>query len=217
MLNGLLAAEGIDWVGPPGAATAVSVVMPLNGDRGFLSACPEFEIDTDALAALEPRAVVIDLPVVERAPAGADVHAVVGDVDARRLAGHLPAALADARTLLANEPEALIADRPRRPRIGRSRPGRARPYRGGHAGAGGALCAGEHGLVRAPAPEVTAVDTNGAGDLFTAAWVWADLAGVPAGASGCSWPLPMPRCPCEWPQLVTALSRWTRSGREAHS
>ena len=107
VLNGLLAAEGIDWVGPPGAATAVSVVMPLNGDRGFLSACPEFEIDTDALAALEPRAVVIDLPVVDRAPAGADVHAVVGDVDARRLAGHLPAALADARTLLANEPEAL--------------------------------------------------------------------------------------------------------------
>jgi len=46
-------------------------------------------------------------------------------------------------------------------------------------GAGGAVCAGEHGLVRAPAPEVMVVDTNGAGDLFTAAWVWADLAGAP--------------------------------------
>ena len=49
--------------------------------------------------------------------------------------------------------------------------------------AGGAVCAGEHGLVRAPAPEVTVVDTNGAGDLFTAAWVWADLAGAPAGGA----------------------------------
>ena len=46
-------------------------------------------------------------------------------------------------------------------------------------GARGAMCAGGDGVVRADAPAVTTVDTNGAGDLFTAAWVWADLAGAP--------------------------------------
>ena len=41
----------------------------------------------------------------------------------------------------------------------------------------GAICAGPHGLLTQPAPDVPVVDTNGAGDLFTAAWVWGDLAG----------------------------------------
>lgn len=44
-------------------------------------------------------------------------------------------------------------------------------------GSRGAVCAGAHGLITQPAPEVPVVDTNGAGDLFTAAWVWADLSG----------------------------------------
>jgi ribokinase len=46
-------------------------------------------------------------------------------------------------------------------------------------GARGAVYAGRDGAARAEAPAVKAVDTNGAGDLFAAAWVWADLAGVP--------------------------------------
>jgi sugar/nucleoside kinase (ribokinase family) len=44
-------------------------------------------------------------------------------------------------------------------------------------GSGGAICAGRHGVIAQPAPDVPVVDTNGAGDLFTAAWVWGDLAG----------------------------------------
>ena len=41
LLAGLLADEGIDWVGPPAAATAVSAIMPLDGDRAFLTVCPD--------------------------------------------------------------------------------------------------------------------------------------------------------------------------------
>ena len=115
-----------------------------------------------------------------------------------------------ARTLLANEPEALLLTGLDDVEIGRRALAGHGPTAVVTLAADGALCAGEHGLVRAPAPEVTVVDTNGAGDLFTAAWVWADLAGVPP-EERLRWPLPMPRCPYEWPQLVPELSPWTRS------
>jgi sugar/nucleoside kinase (ribokinase family) len=179
LLAGMLADEGIDWLGPPASATAVSAVMPLDGERGFLTVCPEFEIDREALAELAPRAVVIDLPAVDRVPDGVDGYAVTGDVDARRLAGALPEALSQARALIVNESEARYL-------TGCSdaeSAARALAEHGPDAvvtlGAEGAVCAGEHGLVRAQAPAVKAADTNGAGDLFTAAWVWADLAGAP--------------------------------------
>ena len=46
-------------------------------------------------------------------------------------------------------------------------------------GAGGAIAAGAEGSVRVPGVAVEAVDTTGAGDLFAAAYVWADHWGVP--------------------------------------
>jgi sugar/nucleoside kinase (ribokinase family) len=45
-------------------------------------------------------------------------------------------------------------------------------------GPGGAVAAGDGELWRAEAPELEVVDTTGAGDLFTAAYVWADLDGA---------------------------------------
>ena len=41
-------------------------------------------------------------------------------------------------------------------------------------GADGALAAGAEGVVRVPGVAVETVDTTGAGDLFAAAYVWAD-------------------------------------------
>jgi hypothetical protein len=95
ILSGLLAEQGIGWVGPRADATAVSAILPLDGDRAFVTVAPDLPRDGEAIAALEPRAVVIDLPEVAEAPTGCAVYAVVGDFDARALAGRLPAALAD--------------------------------------------------------------------------------------------------------------------------
>src|SRR3954451_1495766 len=105
ILADLLAAEGIEWIGPPGDCTAVSAIMPLEGDRAFLTVVPEHELDAGALAALRPRAVVIDVPSVGRAPAGVPAYAVIGDVAARELAGRPPAELAGARAMIVNDAE----------------------------------------------------------------------------------------------------------------
>ena len=103
------------------------------------------------------------------------------------LAGHLPAALADARTLLTNEPEALML-------TGLDDPESAARALAGHGptavvtlAAGGALCAGEHGLVRAPAPEVTASTPT------------APAICSPPPGCGPTWPGYPPRSGCSWP------------------
>jgi sugar/nucleoside kinase (ribokinase family) len=179
ILSGLLAEQGIGWVGPRADATAVSAILPLDGDRAFVTVAPDLPRDGAAIAALGPRAVVIDLPEVAEVPPDCAAYAVVGDFDARALAGRLPAALAMARALVANHSEASFL-------TGIDDPGQAAEALARHCPTvvvtladKGAICAGSHGLLRQSAPSVTAVDANGAGDLFTAAWVWADLAGMP--------------------------------------
>lgn len=179
LLADLLEAEGIPWLGPPCSESAVSAILPLDGDRAFVTVAPEYELDPDAIAALGPRAIVTDLGSIDAVPAGPPVYAVTGDVESRDLAGRLPAATADLRALLLNEPEACFlaglddVDQAAR------RLAAAGTTVAVTLGPRGAICAGGDAVVRADAPAVVPVDTNGAGDLFTAAWVWADMHGAP--------------------------------------
>lgn len=179
LLADLLAAEGIGWVGPRTAESAVSAILPLDGDRAFVTVAPEYTLDAAALETIGPRAIVTDLGAIAAAPLARPVYAVTGDVEARELAGRVPEQVADLRALVLNEPEVC------------SLAGLADPERAARSlatagmtvvvtlGARGAICVTGDDVTRTAAPGVTAVDTNGAGDLFTAAWVWADLAGVP--------------------------------------
>lgn len=178
LLAGLLEAEGIPWLGPPHPVGAVSAILPLDGDRAFVTVAPEYELDAGAISALDPRAIVTDLGSIDAAPAGPPMYAVTGDVESRDLAGRLPAGSGDLRALLLNEPEecslAGIADA--------ERAARSLAASGATVvvtlGQRGAICAEGDALTRASAPAVAPVDTNGAGDLFAAAWVWGDLLGA---------------------------------------
>ncbi len=131
------------------------------------------------LAAVEPRSVVVSIPRLGLVPSGARAYVTVGDVDARALAGGaLPAELSRARALLVNEREARLL-------TGLSDPAAAAEALAAHApvaivtlGKEGALAAAAEGTVRVEGIDVEAVDTTGAGDLFAAAYVWADHWGL---------------------------------------
>jgi ribokinase len=68
-----LAAEGVRWVGRTVARTAVTVVLPVEGDRAMATYDPGEQVTAGDLAAVAPRAVVLSLPRLGAAPAGARV------------------------------------------------------------------------------------------------------------------------------------------------
>jgi sugar/nucleoside kinase (ribokinase family) len=185
LLQQLLDEAGVPWVGRPSAHTPVSVALPSAGDRAFVTASPSEAIDVETLSTLEPRAVVTDLPNVPSLPQISSqpmVYAVLGDPEVEALAGNLPPSLSDLRALVVNQREirALtgIDDADAASRRLAALGTTVVVTRG----ADGALATASDGTVaRVSAPSLVVEDTTGAGDLFMAAYVRADLAGEPLG------------------------------------
>ena len=175
LLRSLLADEGVRWDGRLVERTPVTVIMPTDGDRAMATFDPGESVTAPELAAVEPRAVVLSIPRLPLAPAGARTYVSVGDLDARALAGReLPAELGSVRSLLVNEREALLLSGAPDAETAAAQLARVAPLVIVTLGPEGALAAGAEGAVHVEGVAVEAVDTTGAGDLFAAAYVWAD-------------------------------------------
>lgn len=180
VLEELMADVGVPWQGRPADATPVTVALPVDGDRALVSVMPEPTVDAETLRTLDMRAVVVDLPSVPLLPPVPRTYAVVGDPEVAALAGRLPESLDDIRALVLNQREAIgltgLAD-------GHDAAARLASLgttvvvtRGG----AGALAIEPDGrTIEVEAPSAQVADATGAGDLFMAAYVWADLGGHP--------------------------------------
>jgi sugar/nucleoside kinase (ribokinase family) len=178
LLRALLADDGVRWDGRLVGRTPVTVIMPANGDRAMATFDPGEGVTAAELAAVAPRAVVLSIPRLALAPAGARAYVSVGDVDARALAGGELPDLGAARALLVNEREALMLTGARDAEAAAAALAARTPVAIVTLGEHGALAAGVEGTVRVAGMAVEAVDTTGAGDLFAAAYVWADRWGA---------------------------------------
>jgi ribokinase len=183
LLAELMADAGITWLGRTADATPVSVALPAHGDRALVSVMPAPTVDGETLAGIAMRAIVVDLPSVPLLPAlepRPRVFAVVGDPEVAMLTGRLPSSLDGIASLILNEREATRLT------------GRADAHAAaGHLaalgttvvvtrGAAGAIAIEPDGrTVEVAARPADVGDPTGAGDLFAAAYVWADLAGHP--------------------------------------
>ncbi len=178
LLRSLLADDGVRWDGRLVARTPVTVIMPTNGDRAMATFDPGEGVTASELAAVEPRAVVLSIPRLPLAPAGARAYLSVGDVDARAFAGGGLPDLGGARALMVNEREALMLTGAADVETAAAALAQRTPVAIVTLGENGALAAGVEGTVHVDGVHVEAVDTTGAGDLFAAAYVWADHWGV---------------------------------------
>jgi sugar/nucleoside kinase (ribokinase family) len=173
----MLTAEGVDWLGPEHPRGAVTIALPIEGERTMMTFDPGNDAPQPAeLEALSPRAVVGDHPWLS-AP-GARRYVGAGYEDAVAAGNDVAAVVGVGDTVIVNEVEAAIL-------TGERDPGQACRMLAATAatavvtlGARGALAcsAGEQHACAAPA--LAAVDTLGAGDLFIAAYIWADLCGA---------------------------------------
>ena len=176
LVRELLASERVDWLGHEVERTPVTVIMPIDGDRAMTTFQPSALPTGDELAAVSARAVVGGIDRNPHAPPDALVYAQTGYVESERLAGALPS-LNGARALLVNEPEALRLSGERDAEAAAAALGRSAHTVVVTLGPRGALEWQGGSIVRAEAPAVAVRDPTGAGDLFTAAYVWGDLAG----------------------------------------
>jgi sugar/nucleoside kinase (ribokinase family) len=182
LLQQLMAEAGIPWIGEPTDSTSVSVALPIDGDRAFVTVQSDAVVDLDAIAGLSPRALVVNLPLPGRMPDEPWIYGVVGDPQVAILLDDGPKPLTELRALILNEREA-------RHLTGLSDTLEAAAQLAGRGcpvvvtrGANGAAAAMPDGrFLQAAAVFTDALDTVGAGDLFTAAFIWADLLGRPVG------------------------------------
>ena len=174
-----LEAEGVLCGGGTVERTPVAAVLPVGDERAFATYEPRTEVDVAAVAALGSRAVVAGLDSLDAAPADVRLYVGAGDHEADRFAERLPAEVARANAVVVNRSEAVRL-------TGAEDAETAALALAGSVetavvtcGADGAIAVSMGRVVTAPAPAVTVRDTTGAGDLFMAAYAWADLAGQP--------------------------------------
>lgn len=182
-LADLMADAGIPWVGRVGDATPVTVALPAHGDRALVSVMPEPAVDADTLAGIESRAIVVDLPSVPSLPAldsATLVYAVVGDPEVAAMIGRLPSSLHGIRALILNDREAVrLTERSEALAAARLLAALGTTVVVTR-GSTGVLAVEPDGQTHeVPARRVEVADPTGAGDLFAAGYIWADLAERP--------------------------------------
>ncbi len=173
-----LTREGVALMGATRGRTPVTVVLPVGGDRAFVTYDPSTPVDLLPLAALRPERVFHALGQFNGVMAGARSFVSLGDREASRYAEESLPELAAGATVFVNVGEAEQVT------------GRSTPHDAARALADWAevvvVTQGEHGalacsgseLVDGSGIEVDVVDTTGAGDLFAAAWIWGDARGL---------------------------------------
>jgi sugar/nucleoside kinase (ribokinase family) len=188
LLQALMAEAGIPWLGRPTPATPVSVALPIDGERAFVTHFPTPDVDVATIAAAEPRAIVLNLPLPaglgSALPGRPSLIGVVGDPQIAILRERGAESWADLHAVVLNEREAMELSS-RADAVAAARDLAAR-------GCLVIVTRGDRGVVavdpdgachETDAVPVHAPDTVGAGDLFTAAWLWANLAGRPLDES----------------------------------
>jgi ribokinase len=123
-------------------------------------------------------AAVMSLGRLGLAPPRTSVYAVTGGLEVYSLPEETMQRLDSVHALVVNAAEAAALTGSNDPEQAALSLGRRVPTVVVTLGDSGALAAQDDAITKVSAPDIEAIDATGAGDLFTAAYVWADLRGA---------------------------------------
>lgn len=189
LVRNLLEAEGVavDWSGDPpdsvrrypdGSEIPSTALLATAEGVAMATAVQGREPTADEVAAAPARAVVASLGRLTLVPPGPALYAVTGGLELGRVDEAALDRLGRARAFILNAEEALALTGRRTPEEAGVELARRGPTAAVTLGSKGALVVRNGRVVFTPAPAFDVVDATGAGDLFAAAYVWADLRGA---------------------------------------
>jgi len=178
-LRDLLRREGVEVVGEPQpGTTSTTALLSTLGGVAMATVLGDGEPSAEQVRAAGARAVLASLGRLHLAPEDTSVYAMTGQLEIHQFDRFALDRLSGARAVVATAAEAAAL-------TGIDDAGRAALHLAAIGtvgvvtlGADGAVGAEDAQVIRAAAPRVDAVDGTGAGDLFAAAYVWADLRGA---------------------------------------
>jgi sugar/nucleoside kinase (ribokinase family) len=171
--------EGVAVGEPRGNRTPTTVVMPVAGERSMVTVDPGVRARAADLEPLSPRAISATLEQIDLLPDGPCAFVTCGDDDARAFAGRLPHARRKMRALFVNRREATILTGEEAPEQAAQRLAEVAETAVVTLGPKGAVAViGDRAIAVEGVNDGPVIDTTGAGDLFAAAFAWADLSGA---------------------------------------
>ena len=176
-MRALLENEGISCEGGSVARSAMTAVIPVDGDRALVSFEPHDARASRSVAELPTRCVVRLLDDVAIRSTSIPTYAVTSHAQVHAAAAERPAAFPWLHALISNEQEALALSGARNAEAAARRLSEGCGTAIVTLGSRGAVGASGSCVDYVEAPRVEVRDATGAGDLFAAAYVWADLQG----------------------------------------